>query len=80
MGIDSDNQISSLYNDRANNTLVTQYWGPDGKNIECLTVQVAISNLNNGHFWPDLDNANDSISGYDFLGSGAGCQGWAADF
>lgn len=77
----ANNQISAIYNDRANDTLVTRFYPPEDRTtIVCLTAQTAIQNLNSGHFWPDGYTANDSISGYDFLGSGSGCEGYEQNF
>jgi hypothetical protein len=62
----ADNRTSSMYNRRAKVTLVSRIFPPTQPDIVCLPAQAAYDNLTNWA-WPSGTNANDTISGFDFL-------------
>jgi Peptidase inhibitor family I36 len=65
---DANDEASSLYNHRANATLVSKDMPPSSPNIICIGAEIAYANLTND-YWPDGSDADDSISGFDFLGN-----------
>lgn len=63
-----DNVPTSLYNKRANATLISRYF-PPSNDIACVPAQWAYGNLAN-NTWPSGANVDNTISSYNYLTNG----------